>query len=158
MAEEKDVVDTTTEEVDYVQAIQELKANSVPKEQYAKLKAENSKLLNSIINGESIEASQVPEKTDIDKLRKELFSGEVELNNLEYVSKALELRDAIIEAGGTDPFLPHGTKVIPDDNDIACANKTAAILKECVDFADGDSGIFTAELMRRTVDVAPKRK
>lgn len=147
-----------TEEVDYVKAIQELKANSVPREQYAKLKDENSKLLKSLINGETLEAGSLPEKPDIAKLRNELFGGEAELTNLQYVSKALELRDAIIEEGGVDPFLPHGSKVIVDDNDIACANKTAAVLKECVEVADGDSGVFTAELMRRTVDVAPKRK
>lgn len=156
MAEEK--IETTTEEVDYVQAIQELKANSVPKEQYAKLKAENSKLLNSLINGETIEAGSLPEKPDISKLRKELFDGDAQLTNLEYISKTLELRDAIMESGGTDPFLPVGHKVLPDDNDIACANKTAAILKECVEFADGDSGVFTAELQRRMIDTAPKRK
>lgn len=156
MAEEK--IETTTEEVDYVQAIQELKANSVPKEQYAKLKAENSKLLNSLINGETIEAGSLPEKPDIPKLRKELFDGDAQLTNLEYISKTLELRDAIMESGGTDPFLPVGHKVLPDDNDIACANKTAAILKECVEFADGDSGVFTAELQRRMIDTAPKRK
>lgn len=156
MAEE--ITQETTEEVDYVQAIQELKANSVPKEQYAKLKAENSKLLNSIINGESIEASELSEKTDIGELRKELFNGDAQFTNLEYVSKVLDLRDAIIQQGGTDPFLPHGTKVVIDDNDIACANKVASVLKECVEYADGDSGVFTAELQRRTIDVAPKRK
>lgn len=145
-----------TTEVDYVQAIQELKANSVPKEQYAKLKDENSKLLKSLINGETIEADSLPEKTDITQLRKELFNGDAQLTNLEFVSKALELRDAIIEQGGTDPFLPVGHKIIPDNNDIESANRVATILKDCIELADGDSGVFTAELSRRTVDAAPK--
>ena len=155
MAEE--IKNETTEEVDYVQAIQELKANSVPKEQYAKLKAENSKLLNSIINGESVEADSLPEKQDIGELRKDLFSG-IDLTNLEYVSKTLELRDALIEKGEPDPFLPYGHKYTPDNNDIETANKVATILKECVDYADGDSSIFTNELQRRMIDTAPKRR
>lgn len=156
MTEEK--IETTTEEVDYVQAIQELKANSVSKEQYAKLKDENSKLLKSLINGETIEASSLPEKTDVSKLRNELFDGDVQFTNLEYVTKALQLRNAIIEEGGIDPFLPAGHKVIPDDNDIACAKKVAEVLQDCVEFADGDSGVFTAELQRRMIDSAPKRR
>lgn len=156
MAEE--IKEQNEQEVDYIQAIQELKANTVPKEQYAKLKDENSKLLKSIINGESVEAGQVTEKPDITKLRKELFNGDAQISNLEYVSKALELRNAIIESGGSDPFLPHGSKVMPDNNDIECANRVAAVLQDCIDYADGDSGVFTAELQRRTVDVAPKRK
>lgn len=149
-----------TEQVDYIQAIQELKSSTVPKEQYAKLKEENSKLLKSIINGESIEANELPEKSDIAGLRKELFGGEVEFNNLEYVSKVLELRDAIIEEKGpdADPFLPSGRKVMVDNNDRECAERVAAVLKDCVEFADGDSGVFTAELQRRTQDAAPRRK
>ena len=36
---------------DYIEAIKEIKQNSVPKSEYAKLKEENKKLLDSIING-----------------------------------------------------------------------------------------------------------
>lgn len=57
------------EEVDYVQAINDLKANSVPKDQYAKLKEENSRLLKSIINGETIDVAAT-EAVDINKIRK----------------------------------------------------------------------------------------
>ena len=71
MADE--IVDKETEstEVDYVAAIKELKDNTVPKNQYAKLKEENKKLLQSLINGESIggaEASSVPD-VDMNGLR-----------------------------------------------------------------------------------------
>lgn len=155
----EEVINTTENtEVDYVQAIQELKANSVPKEQYAKLKDENSKLLKSLINGETLDATQLPDKPDIAQLRKDLYGGESHFTNLEYISKVLELRDAVIESGGQDPFLPFGSKVMPDNNDIECANRVATVLKDCIEYADGDSGVFTAEVQRRMVDAAPKRK
>lgn len=146
------------ENVDYIQAIQELKNNTVSKDQYAKLKEENSKLLKSLINGDPMDADQLPEKPDIDKLRNELFSGEPHMLNLDYVTKALELRDAVIEQGGTDPFLPVGSKITPDNNDIECANRVAEVLKDCVDYAQGDSLVFTNELQRRMIDTAVPNK
>ena len=35
------------------------------------------------------------------------------------------------------------------DDDFAKAEKVAAVLQECVDYADGDSNVFTDELKRR---------
>lgn len=158
MQNQNNNVNTTTEEdVDYIQAIQELKDNTVPKEKYEKLKEENSKLLKSIINGETLNEEQPNETPNIAELRKELFNGDVQYSNLEYATKVLQLRSAIMNEGGTDPFLPHGSKVIPDNNDVECANRVASVLQECIDYANGDSGVFTAELQRRTADVVPSK-
>ena len=55
--------------------------------------------------------------------------------------------------GKPDPFLPVGSQILPDDADIAAANKVATVLQECVDYANGDSSVFTNELQRRLVDV-----
>lgn len=153
-------------DIDYIKAIQELKANSVPREQYSKLKDENSKLLKSIINGESdiitstsANSTIVDEETKIKELRKDLFSGNSQhMSNLEYISKMLDLRNKVIEQGGQDPFLPHGSKVMPDNNDIECANRVATVLEECIEYAEGDSQIFTNELQRRMIDAAPKNR
>lgn len=142
--------------IDYIEAINQLRNNSVPKEDYAKLREENKRLVNSLINGEQIDAP-AHETPDIATLRKELFGEGSDLSNLEYMTKALQLRDAIIAQGGTDPFLPYGKKIIPTNEDIATANRVAEVVKECIDYADGDSEIFTTELMRRTVDTAPIR-
>lgn len=156
--EDNNVVTQTpeTENTDYIQAIQELKANSVPLEQYSKLKEENSKLLKSLINGETIEGVEATPAPDIAELRKSLFGGE-ELNNIEYVTKVLALRDATLEAGKPDPFLPWGEKISPTNEDIEAANRVAKVLKECVDYADGDSNLFTSELQRVMID-AGRRK
>lgn len=142
-------LDTTP---DYLNAIQELKANSVDRKQYDKLKAENQKLLDALVDGKQIDVPK-KEEPNIPELRKKLFGGD--LSNLEYVDAALKLRDALIEKGETDPFLPIGDKVNLTQDTIDKAEHVANVLKDCVEFADGDSGIFTAELQRRTVDSNP---
>ena len=78
---------------------------------------------------------------------------------MEFVKNTLALRQAIIDSGKPDPFLPMGNKIIPSDEDIATATRVANVLQECVDYADGDSAAFTNELQRRTVDIPmPRRK
>ena len=77
------------------------------------------------------------------------------MTNLEYISNALKLRTALLERGERDPFLPYGDKVALTADQYDKANQVATVLQECIDFADGDSGIFTAELQRRTKDVTP---
>ena len=42
---------------------------------------------------------------------------------------------------------------MPTDDDIKTAEKVANVLQECVDYAEGDSAVFTNELQRRLVDV-----
>lgn len=142
-------------ETDYVQAINDLKANSVSREEYAKLKAENKKLLNSLVQGETIEASKSQPKETTADLRKKLFNQKANLSNLEYVDTALKLRAAVIEEGGIDPFVPQGKNIVATDEDIATANRVATTLQSLVDYAAGDSNIFTNELQRMTVDTYP---
>ena len=137
--------------VDYISAINEMKKTTVPKEKYEKLAEENKRLLEALVAGEKIEPKE-EKKIDVNALRKELYSGECELNNLEYVDKTLKLRKALIDAGERDPFLPIGDKVDITSETVEKAETVAQVLQECVDFAEGDSGIFTAELQRRTKD------
>lgn len=141
----------------YIEAIREMKQNSVSKEAYNKLKEENKQLLDSLINGKQVQITQDKEPVDIPALRKKLFDPTSTLSNLEYASTALELRDALIDQGEQDPFLPYGTNIIPTDEDISKANRFAAVLKECVDYANGDSELFTNELQRRTNDALPAK-
>lgn len=159
MLDEKEVQQSVTSQQpgddnnQYIQALNELKAKSVDREEYDKLKAENKKLLDSIVNGQEIDLPKQEDKPSIDELRTKLFSGESDLSNLEFVSSALELRSQLIAKGEPDPFLPVGNQISPTDQDIAAAEKVAQVLQECVDYAEGDSAVFTNELQRRTVDV-----
>jgi uncharacterized protein YjhX (UPF0386 family) len=132
-----------------------MKQNSVDRSVYDKLKSENKQLLDALVNGKEIEISK-EEPVDIAKLRKDLFNKDGHMSNLEYVSNALKLRDALIEKGERDPFLPYGDKVNLTAEHYDKAEQVATVLRECVEFADGDSGIFTAELQRRTKDVMPR--
>lgn len=150
-------VDTVVEmnNEQYIEAIEELKATTVSKDMYNKLRAENKRLLDSLVSGEGL-PQETKEKPSIDELRKNLFS-EADMSNLAYVENALALRNSLIEAGERDPFLPYGDKVDLTPEQIASAEKVATALQEMVDFAEGDSGVFTAEYQRRVKDVAIPR-
>lgn len=164
MAEEKEISVTGTVEdntQDYLAAIKELKQNSVDRSEYDKLRAENKKLIDAVVNGQSGQEEPVftkHSKEQIDDLRNELFNSPRELNNLEYITKAMELREALMENGEPDPFLPVGKQISPTRDDLEGAEKVAQVYKECIEYAEGDSEVFTNELMRRTRDVKLPRK
>lgn len=151
MAEE---LENQTQEVDtnqmYLDEIKELKKNSVSRAEYDKLVNENRNLLHSLVEGQQIEQQPVQEApVDVNGLRKELYSGENNMTNLEYITKTLELRDAIMATGGQDPFLPFGEKIRVTQDDIEAANRVADSLKEMVEIADGDPVAFRNEFQRR---------
>ena len=162
MAEKEEILTSDSGEVvdntDYIAAINELKQNSVDRSKYDQLKAENKRLLDSLVNGQQLPEQSPVQKPNIDDLRKKLFDKDKELSNLEYCETALELRNALIENGEPDPFLPYGKKIVPTEEDIAAAGRVAKTMQECIDYAEGDSQAFTNELMRRTVDTGPRRK
>lgn len=164
MAEEKEISVTGTVEdntQDYLAAIKELKEKSVDRSEYDKLRAENKKLIDAVVNGQPGQEEPVftkHSKEQIDDLRNDLFNSPKELNNLEYVTKAMELREALMENGEPDPFLPVGKQISPTRDDLEGAEKVAQVYRECIEYADGDSEVFTNELMRRTRDVKLPRK
>ncbi len=155
MLEDKQINETSpqTEQIDnnqYIEALNQLKANSVDKADYDKLKAENKKLLDSIVNGTEV-ALPATEKASIDDLRLKLINSNDEgLSSLEYTKVALKLRERLIEEGEEDPFVPHGSQYSPTQVDYDRAHRVAAILQECVDNAEDDDATFLAELNKRT--------
>ena len=159
--EEENVVTVEDNTNDYIDQIKKLKENSVSRDDYDKLKADNKKLIDALASGTQIDVVE-PKVSAVDKineLRKKLFGKGNNLDNLEYCKTAVELRDALIENGDRDPFLPFGHEVVATDSDYESANRVANVMRECIDYADGDPDIFTNELQRRTVDVViPKKK
>ena len=151
MTDEEKKVETgeAVDNTDYIAAIKELKEKSVDRSKYDALKAENKKLLNSIVNGQEVDvqASRTTHR-DPQEIRNELFGKEH--SNLEYAKLMLELRSSLIEKGERDPFLPYGEQIAPTAEDVEKAEKAAQIYQECIDYADGDSRLFTQELQRRT--------
>lgn len=163
MTEQETSVTGTVEDntQDYLAAIKELKEKSVDRSEYDKLRAENKKLIDAVVNGQPGQeepAAVKHSKEQIDELRNDLFNSPKELSNLEYVTKAMELREALMENGEPDPFLPVGKQISPTRDDLEGAEKVAQVYRECIDYAEGDSEVFTNELMRRTRDVKLPRK
>lgn len=146
MAEEITKVENNDQ--DYIDVIKELKENTVSRDQYMKLKAENKKLIQNLVEGGSEVSGAPAPKVDVDQLRKDLFKPNASMTNLDYIDKALQLREALIERGEKDPFLPWGKQISPTDADINSANKVASVLQECVDYANGNASVFQSELMR----------
>lgn len=138
----------------YIDAINEMKKNYVPREKLQQVEADNKKLLEALVSGKEIDLPQQAEKPDINELRAKLFGKDSDLSNLEYVENALKLRAALIEAGERDPFLPVGDRVQLTAEHYDKAQQIADGLQSFVDFADGDSGVFTAEYQRRVKDSA----
>ena len=149
MAENDEMIEET-EEFDPISEIQKLKENSVSKDEYAKLKKENARLMKTLVEGGQI--SDPTPKKSIPDMRKELFENE-HLTNLEYCKRALELREAVMAEGGNDPFLPYGEKISPTQEDIDAAERVATVMKNAIEYANGDSQLFTNELLRNTKDV-----
>lgn len=165
---EKEVLENVNEveneegEGKYIEAISELKKNSVSKEEYNKLEEENSKLLKALIDGDQIiantgKAENVDIDSKIDSLRKELYVDDSDLSDLEIASKTLELRGLIIERDGedNDPFLPLG--ITPTSFDIEKANLVAQELQDAVDKAEGSNEVFRGHFVSKIKD-DPKSK
>lgn len=141
------------QEFDPVSAINEMKANTVPKDKYEKLQKDYKNLFKAYANGERDESQPAPQPVDLEKLKRETFFGE--LNNLDYCKNVLKIREEIMERGGDDPFVPHGSKIVATDEDYIAAARVAEGLQACIDYAEGDSEVFTNELQRITVDTSP---
>lgn len=140
-------------EYDVVGEINKIRETMIDKEAYDKLRAERDKYAKALIEGTKVNDDQPKHSASVEDLRNKLFNSE--LSNLEYVEAALELREAILEDtnGVNDIFVGKGSKLTPSEEDYKCAEKVAEAFKSCVEIADGNSEIFTRELMRITNDV-----
>lgn len=150
-------VSTSTEE-NYIDALNTLKRNSVDKTEYEKVVQENRRLVDTLIANGQIDNPVEEIPVNIDELRNELFGRRPkDMSNLEYCTKTVALRDAILERDNIDIFLPNSNSYNPTLDDIATANRVAETMKHCINYAQGDSQVFTNELMRLTKDSAPQR-
>lgn len=144
-------------ETDYVEAIKSLKQNSVSKADYDALRLENKKLLQAVVNGQTVEVEPEEPEVDLSELRKNVFDNPNQ-TNLEYVTNVLKLRDAVLEKEGYDVFVPQSSQYSPTQDDIARAQRVAEQFKEMVDIADGNPNVFLNEFQRRVKDDMPIRR
>ena len=126
-----------------IQQIEELKKNSVSKEDYDKVVMERDDAYKALLDGQKPEV-HIETKEDKDKriktLREELYGKKIEtsnMKNLDYWEKTLELRNALMENGEEDPFLGGFIKegTVLEDADYDKAQKCADVLQGIVDDA-----------------------
>ena len=144
--------------LELAKALKEARENSVSKQEYERLQQENKRLVSEIINGEGNvgNGQPTPEKVDIKALREELYGPKgADLSNLDFWKKTLQLRNAVIEQEGYDPFLPHGAKIKPNEQDVERAEAVAKTVEKCIEDANGNSEVFTALLQAETANDSP---
>lgn len=153
---------TTPDYQEYIDTIAELKRTSVPREDYEKLQAEKKQLLTSIVNGQASEnaATAVAKKPTLAELKARAAECiKKGASNLDTWTAVMEHRDALLEAGFPDPCLPAGYKIQATAEDVEKNNNVFKVVRECIDYANGDRDIFTNEMQRRTNDYfAPKKR
>lgn len=149
MAENENVVveeEKITAE-DYLANLQALKNNTVSKDEYNRLIAENKKLADALANGLPYENDvDKEEEVDIDALRQNFFDKHK--NSLQMAKDMLALRDAVIESGQPDPALGNNPETFTPDN-MAEVERVMTAIREAVEAADGNNDVFYSELQRR---------
>lgn len=143
------------EDANYIDAIKKLKETTVSKELYEKSLEREKKLTEALISGNAeLSKEEHVEKVDLDGIRKKLLSNDPNMTNLDYVQNALAFRNEMVKQGQKSPFLPYkiDSKEMPTAYEVETEEKVVKILQECVDYAQGDSEIFTQEIQRRMVD------
>lgn len=132
----------------YIDAIRDLQKNSVSRDKYNKLEAENKQLLDTLVNGGTIEMVNVePEKT-VEDLRKTIANSDKnKLCAHDFIKASLELREKIMAESGDDIFAKDNSYEAR-----AKADRTAAVYQECLDIAKGDKDLFQREFESRLIE------
>lgn len=135
-------------------ALKEQRENSVSKEEFAKLKEENTELMKAIIDGSPVgsKGDTTEKPADLRALAKDLCEGGI--GNLEYAKRSLKFRDEYIKKYEKDPFAPNNDKMTQDD--VEQAEKVATAMKECIEQADGSETMFNALLTERIKNDSPQ--
>ena len=133
----------------YLDEIQKLKATTVSRERYDSLMQENRNLLTTLVNGQQVSTETETPKATADEIRTRFNPN---MSNLEYVTTALELRDAAMREGKVDPFVgEHNTA--PTREAMESAQRVADAFAECIKSSNGNSEVFTANLQSMMLDV-----
>lgn len=137
-------------EVSAVDIITEMRQNTVPKDKYNKVMEENQKLMRALANGETVQV-EAPKKPTALELHDE-WANQDGKSSIQIAKDTLALREAMIEEGFRDPFLPNGKDFVPEAQDMKDAEDVAALLQWAVDGANGNSGVFNSLLASKMVD------
>lgn len=147
-----------------LEQLEALRASTVSKEEYERVVAERNQMFQTLAHQPAATTVNQPNQPTAAErnarkaeLRKSLYDDNCDLDNLTYWKNTLELRKLIIEDGGRDPFLPWGKDNAVDEDDRKVVDRVVAGVQSCIDYADGDSVLFTNELQRITIDTPQAR-
>lgn len=148
--EENKIETTAMSAEDYVNELNNIRENTISREEYERVCKENRTLANALTTGGATfgQAEAPVAKPDLLELKKKVMNSNNK-TNLEYFTDVLNYRDALIDQEGIDPFLPVNKEYRPTEEDLEKAQEIADGLRECVEYANGDPKIFTVELQRR---------
>lgn len=135
---------------DYLANLQALKDNTVPKDEYAKLVADNKRLAQALANGDFGGNNQTNVRVipSVEEAKKKVFTGKKK-TDLQFFSEVLDLRDAVLASGGRDPFLHTDPEYVPTEQDKITAERVADNLRGAIEYAEGDPALFRQEMQRR---------
>lgn len=134
-------VDESNADNDLVEALKQVKANSVSKDDYNKLRADNKKLIDALVSGEQLAQESPLAQRSVEDLQKAIF--EHKGTDLEMAADILDLYDRQKEVGN-NLFISSTNNMSPSEvqdaeyNAEAVANYLRDVIKKC----DGDSSKF----------------
>lgn len=131
----------------YIQTIQELRETTIDRNVYNKLKDERDMLVKTLASGGSLTAVEVEQARSLAECRADFLKKSK--TQCEYMRKLLDLREAAIREGESDPFVAVGHKVKPTQADYDRAQEVADIYEECLEYAAGDDKVLINEVYRR---------
>lgn len=137
---------------DYINAIQELKENTVSRDRYEALVKENKSLIQTLANGGTVAGQAVPQKRTVAEIKQDLWGKGKQHSQTEFMELVLELREAGIEQQGIDSFVAYGHHITPSAADYEAAERISGIYREALDYANGNDEVFINEISRRMVD------
>lgn len=142
---------------DYIDTINDLKANTVSREKYDQLLAEKKDLVNALKNNSQVNLVEPEKEVDLDELRHDLFT-DTSLTNLQFADKLLTLRNKILDEDNIDIFMGQGPKYVYNKEDQDNADLFGQVLEECLEIADGNNEVFMTEFGKRVADDNPTNK
>lgn len=150
--------ETISDNSAYLDAIKNLKANTVDKASYEALKADNKRLLDAVINGTP--TSDEPKQDENVPTRMECYEKYIKNNfssDLDYWKNIVALRDATIREYGKDPCVtgnfgvtPTGDKVAAEYGEAESVENEFNTIKDIIEESNNDPATFEL-LMRQAI-------
>lgn len=146
----------TNTQVNYIEAMAEMRKSMVSKEEYNKVMEENKQLVDALVSGKQIELPEPEPEVDLNALRSKIFNTDGnDITDLEYAETVLALREELIKRGELDPFVTKSHDYVPTQADYDDAENVAKALQYAVDVANGNPGLFRSAFQDCIVDSAP---